>query len=120
MIVICESVPGLPLTTSAPGVDIPSQRHSDRMTRSAAKRDDPVLTEKTHLNPSANYIHREIEFIRFLKKGISIVVLSISLNNAFFRRIAKLQLVWFKIEMFARCGLLIRSLRLLGHIYFKV
>jgi len=52
MIVICESVPGLPLTTSAPGVDIPSQRHSDRMTRSAAKRDDPVLTEKTHLNPT--------------------------------------------------------------------
>ena len=28
--------------------------------------------EKTHLNPLANHVHREIEFIRFLKKGISI------------------------------------------------
>lgn len=36
------------------------------------ERGDQNWNEKTHLNPSANYIHREIEFIRFLKKGISI------------------------------------------------
>jgi uridine kinase len=36
------------------------------------ERGDQNWNEKTHLNPSANHIHREIEFIRFLKKGISI------------------------------------------------
>lgn len=50
--VIFETVPSLPLTTSAPGIDIPSQRHSDRVTRSATKRDDPMLTKRTHLNPT--------------------------------------------------------------------
>ncbi|MDC3134023.1 hypothetical protein OA958_04215 [Bacteroidota bacterium] len=36
------------------------------------ERGDQNWNEKTHLNPLANHIHREIEFIRFLKKGISI------------------------------------------------
>tara|TARA_B110001450_G_scaffold138776_1_gene130057 strand:- start:389 stop:2470 length:2082 start_codon:yes stop_codon:yes gene_type:complete len=36
------------------------------------ERGDNNWKEKTHLNPSSNHIHREIEFIRFLKKGISI------------------------------------------------
>ena len=36
------------------------------------ERGDNNWNEKTHLNPSSNHIHREIEFIRFLKKGISI------------------------------------------------
>lgn len=36
------------------------------------ERGDDNWNEKTHLNPSANHIHKEIEFIKFLKKGISI------------------------------------------------
>tara|TARA_X000000950_G_C13921158_1_gene663461 strand:+ start:18333 stop:20408 length:2076 start_codon:yes stop_codon:yes gene_type:complete len=36
------------------------------------ERGDQNWNEKTHLNPLANHIHKEIEFIRFLKKGISI------------------------------------------------
>ena len=36
------------------------------------ERDDNNWQEKTHLNPSSNHIHREIEFLKFLKKGISI------------------------------------------------
>lgn len=36
------------------------------------ERGDKNWKDKTHLNPLANHIHREIEFIRFLKKGISI------------------------------------------------
>lgn len=36
------------------------------------ERGDDKWKDKTHLNPSSNYIHKEIEFIKFLKKGISI------------------------------------------------
>lgn len=36
------------------------------------ERGDNNWNEKTHLNPSSNYIHKEIEFIKFLKKGITI------------------------------------------------
>lgn len=36
------------------------------------ERGDNNWREFTHLNPTANHIHKEIEFIRFLKKGISI------------------------------------------------
>ena len=38
----------------------------------SGRRGDQNWNDKTHLNPSANYIHREIEFIKYLKKGISI------------------------------------------------
>ncbi len=36
------------------------------------ERGDNNWKEKTHLNPSANHIHKEIEFIKFLKKGLTI------------------------------------------------
>ena len=36
------------------------------------ERGDNNWNEKTHLNPSSNHIHREIEFLKFLKKGVSI------------------------------------------------
>ena len=36
------------------------------------ERGDANWNEYTHLNPEANFIHKEMEFIKFLKKGISI------------------------------------------------
>lgn len=36
------------------------------------ERGDINWIEKTHLNPTSNHIHKEIEFIKFLKKGITI------------------------------------------------
>lgn len=36
------------------------------------ERGDSNWNEFTHLNPEANYIHKEIEFLKFLKKGVSI------------------------------------------------
>lgn len=36
------------------------------------ERGDNNWSEFTHLNPEANYIHKEIEFLKFLKKGVSI------------------------------------------------
>ena len=36
------------------------------------ERGDNNWKDKTHLNPTSNHIHREIEFLKFLKKGISI------------------------------------------------
>lgn len=36
------------------------------------ERGDNNWRKKTHLDPSSNHIHKEIEFIKFLKKGITI------------------------------------------------
>jgi len=55
------------------------------------ERGDNNWNEKTHLNPSSNHIHKEIEFIRFLKKGISIKRRSYDHNSGKFTMPSKIK-----------------------------
>ena len=54
-------------------------------------REEMIIGMKTHLNPSSNHIHREIEFLKFLKNGISIKRRSYDHNSGKFTLPSKIK-----------------------------